>query len=203
MNPERPKIFYGYIVVAAAFAIMLIAWGGNRTFGVFLDPMIREFGWTRAGISGAFTLGMVILGLISLLAGRLTDQIGPRALLIACSLFLGAGYALSSQVQSLWHLYLYYGIFTGIGMSGAWAPIMSVITRWFVKKKPVPHVRDYCFGSGDRNCDSASFIQLYYSILRVAVFFSPIGHADFSEHLSGRSLFETRPGRDWGHPLWG
>src|SRR5512137_603957 len=100
MKAEKPKIFYGYIVVAAAFAIMLVAWGGNRAFGVFLDPMTREFGWTRAGISGAFTLGMITLGLISLLAGRVMDQMGPRALLIACSLFLGLGYALSSQVKS-------------------------------------------------------------------------------------------------------
>jgi len=135
MKAERPKIFYGYVVVAAAFAIMTVAWGTNRTFGVFLDPMVREFGWTRAGFSGAFALGMINLGLVSLLAGRLTDRIGPRALLIACSLFLGIGYALSSQVETLWHLYLFYGVFTGIGMSGAWAPIMSVVTRWFVKNR--------------------------------------------------------------------
>ena len=93
MKLGRPKIFYGYVVAAAAFAIMTVAWGANRTFGVFLDPMVREFGWTRAGISGAFTLGMINLGLISLLVGRLTDQIGPRALLVACSFFLGIGYA--------------------------------------------------------------------------------------------------------------
>jgi MFS family permease len=131
----RRKIYYGYIVTAASFAIMTVAWGANRTFGVFLDPMVREFGWTRAGFSGAFTLGMINLGLISLLAGRLMDQFGPRALLIACSLFLGAGYALSARIENLWHLYLYYGIFTGIGMSGAWAPTMSVVPRWFVKNR--------------------------------------------------------------------
>jgi MFS family permease len=135
VKKRKSKIFYGYVVVAASFAIMTVAWGTNRTFGVFLDPMVREFGWTRAGFSGAFTLGMINLGLISLLAGRLTDQFGPRALLIACSLFLGAGYALSSRVQTLWHLYLFYGFLTGIGMSGAWAPIMSVVTRWFVKNR--------------------------------------------------------------------
>lgn len=134
-NAVNPKIFYGYKLVVASFVIMTVAWGANRTFGIFLDPMVREFGWTRAGFSGVFTLGMIQLGLISLLAGRLTDQIGPRALLIACSLFLGGGYALSSQVQSLWHLYLSYGFLTGIGMSGAWAPIMSVVTRWFFKNR--------------------------------------------------------------------
>jgi MFS family permease len=135
MEKGRAKIFYGYVVVAASFAIMTVAWGANRTFGIFLDPMVKEFGWTRAGFSGAFTLGMINLGLVSLLAGRLADQFGPRALLIACSFFLGVGYVLSSQIGNLWHLYLFYGVFTGIGMSGAWAPTMSVVTRWFVKNR--------------------------------------------------------------------
>ena len=153
---------------------MTVAWGANRTFGVFLDPMVREFGWTRAGFSGAFTLGMIHLGLISLLAGRLTDQIGPRALLIACSLFLGVGYALSSQVETLWHLYLFYGVFTGIGMSGTWAPIMSVVTRWFVKNRSLMS-GIIASGGGDRNCRFSPFFQLSHPNFRMAPFLSNAG----------------------------
>ena len=53
-------IFYGYFIVAASVAVMAISWGTNRTFGVFLEPMLNDFGWTRAQVSMAFTLNMFV-----------------------------------------------------------------------------------------------------------------------------------------------
>ena len=135
MENRKPKLFYGYVVVAAAVCIMMIAWGSNRTFGVFLEPMLNEFGWTRAGISGAFTLCMIIMGLFAIAAGRLTDRFGPRVVLIGCAFFLGLGYLLVSRVGAIWQLYLFYGVITGIGMSGAFAPLLSIVPRWFVKRR--------------------------------------------------------------------
>jgi len=123
------------VVVAAAVCIMMIAWGSNRTFGVFLEPMLNEFGWTRAGISGAFTLCMIIMGLFAIVAGRLTDRFGPRVVLIGCAFFLGLGYLLISRVGAIWQFYLFYGLIAGIGMSGAFAPLLSIVPRWFVKRR--------------------------------------------------------------------
>jgi MFS family permease len=131
----RKKIFYGYVVVGAAFSIMSISWGAQRTFGVFLDPLLNDFGCTRAQLSGAFTLGMIVMGVLNILAGRWTDQIGPRPVLIACSLFLGAGYMLVSQARSIGEFYFYYGLIIGIGMSGTWVPLMSTVSRWFITKR--------------------------------------------------------------------
>ncbi len=98
---RKIPFFYGYTIVAAALCIMSISWGSNRTFGVFLEPMVSDFGWTRAQISGAFTLGTFIMGFGSVLAGRLTDRIGPQAVLIGCGLFLGCGYIGASQIQTI------------------------------------------------------------------------------------------------------
>ena len=132
---KKPKLFYGYIVAAAAVSIMTIVWGANRTFGVFLEPMLDEFGWTRAGISGAFTLCMVVMGLVAIVAGRLTDKIGPRPVLLTCGFFLGLGYILISWVSAIWQLYLFYGVIIGIGMSGTFAPLLSLVARWFVRRR--------------------------------------------------------------------
>ena len=131
----KRRLFYGYIITIAAVIIASISWGSNRTFGVFLEPMLVDFGWTRAQISGAFTLGMMILGSGSILAGWLTDRVGPRVVLIVCNLFLGLGYLCTSQIQSIGQFYLCYGVIGGIGMSGSWVPLMSIITRWFVKRR--------------------------------------------------------------------
>lgn len=122
-------------MVAASFLIMTTAWGANRTFGVFLEPMLDDFGWTRAGISGAFTLAMLTIGTMSLVAGNLTDRVGPRAVVVGCGFFLGCGYILVSQVKNISQFYLFYGVITGIGLSGCLVPLMSIVVRWFVKRR--------------------------------------------------------------------
>jgi len=131
----RPRFFYGYIVVALAFLIMVIMGGTIYTFGIFFKPLAGDFGWSSAATSGAFSLQMVIHGLFYIVTGRLNDRFGPRLVVSACCLLLGAGYLLMSQISDIWQLYLFYGVVIGIGMSGAFVPLGSTVARWFVKRK--------------------------------------------------------------------
>ena len=98
---------------------MLLAWGASRTYGIFFTPLQNEFGWSRATISGAYTLSSVLVGIASIFIGRLTDHFGPRVILFSCGIFLGLGYLLMSLIFEVWHVYLYYGLIIAIGMSGA------------------------------------------------------------------------------------
>ena len=134
-NSKKPKFFYGYVVVAAAFVVMTLAWGSNRTFGVFVEPMLKEFGWTRAAISGSFTINCLVMGVLTLGAGRVTDCLGPRFVVIVCGSLLGAAYLLTSRVQSVSEFYLFYGIVGGAGMSGLLTPLMSAVVRWFWRRR--------------------------------------------------------------------
>lgn len=131
----KAKFFYGYVVVAAATVIFFTVWGGNRTFGIFLEPMLNEFGWTRAGISGAYTFTMLIMGVLGVFAGTLTDRFGPRVVLLGSACIMGLAFILISRVQALWQFYLFYGVILGVGMSGTFIPLMSAVVRWFVKRR--------------------------------------------------------------------
>lgn len=132
---KKPKLFYGYIVVLAAFGIQAVAWGLCSTFGVFFNPLLIEFGWTRAMISGAFSLCFLILGFISIIVGGLNDRFGPRMIMVVCGFFVGLGYLLMSQLNTIWQLYLFYGVIVGIGMSGMDVLSLSTIARWFVRRR--------------------------------------------------------------------
>jgi MFS family permease len=131
----KPRFFYGYIVVAASFIIMVLTWGLYIVFGVFFNPLLAEFGWSRAMTSGAFSLSSVLHGVLGIAMGRLVDKVGPRIVVTFCGVFLGAGYLLMSQVNSLWQIYLFYGVIIGIGMSGMWIPLVSPVSRWFVTRR--------------------------------------------------------------------
>jgi len=115
---------------------MLVLTVGTRlSFGIFFKPVLTEFGWTRAMTSGAYSLAVIVHGFLSIAMGGLNDRLGPRIVVTLCGFFLGLGYLLMSQVNSIWQLYLFYGLITGIGTSGFWVPIMSTIARWFAKRR--------------------------------------------------------------------
>ncbi|MAF85058.1 MAG: hypothetical protein CL875_01015 [Dehalococcoidales bacterium] len=70
----------------------------------FFNPLLDEFGWTRATISGAQSSVFLILGLTSIIVGRLGDRFGPRMTMVACCVFFGLGYLLMSQINAVWQL---------------------------------------------------------------------------------------------------
>lgn len=131
----RPRFFYGYIVAGAALFTMVITYGAYNSFGVFFGPLLSDFGWTRAAISGALSLSWIMQGALSIVMGRLTDRFGPRVVLTICGLLTGLGYLVMSQIGAVWQLYLFYGVIVGGGMGGSWVPIVSTIARWFVKRR--------------------------------------------------------------------
>jgi len=140
LEPKRSliteqKFFYGHVVVAASFVIMVVIWAAYYSFGVFFKPMINEFGWTSAATSAAFSLSAIINGLVAITMGKLTDRFGPRFVMRICVTLLGIGFLLMSQVATVWQLFLTYGLILGIGMGGSFVPLMSTAVRWFFKKR--------------------------------------------------------------------
>ena len=98
---RKPSFFYGYVVVAVTFLIMVVMWGTYSTFGVFFRPLLEEFGWTRAMTSGAYSLNAFLHGLFALVMGRLTDRFGPRLVMTICGLLVGVGYLLMSLTNTV------------------------------------------------------------------------------------------------------
>jgi MFS family permease len=132
---SQPKFFYGYVVVIVGFLILVSMYGTLYSFGVFLKPVLNEFGWTRAVTSGAYSLCFLLSGIVAMVAGRLNDRFGPRALMSCSGLLLGLGYFLTSKMSAIWELYLFYGVIVGVGMGGGIAPSLSTVVRWFVKRR--------------------------------------------------------------------
>jgi MFS family permease len=98
-------------------------------------PLIGEFGWSRAVTSGAASLCWLLSGFISIVAGTLSDRLGPRRVMTGCGFFFGLAYLLLSQVTSIWQLYLYYSLIIAVGMSAADVVPLSTLSRWFAKKR--------------------------------------------------------------------
>jgi len=112
-----------------------ISYGIQYTFGVFFKPLAEEFGWTRAMLSGVFSVFTIVYGVFGIVMGELTDRYGPRIVLTVGGLIMGLSLIMTSQVKDLWQFYIYYGILFAIGRGVGYVPLQSTTSRWFTAKK--------------------------------------------------------------------
>ncbi|MDR7420289.1 MAG: MFS transporter [Armatimonadota bacterium] len=133
---ERRRIHYAWIVLGGVTLIMLASSGVRASFGVFIKPLEAEFGWSRVALSAVASLSLLLYGAMGPFVGRIADRWGPRGVLVAAALLLGAGTIATSAISSLWHLYLSAGLITAIGAgSAAMSVAASIAARWFDQRR--------------------------------------------------------------------
>jgi MFS family permease len=129
------NVSYGWLLVGALTLVMIGFYGAHLSFGVLLKPILTEFDWTRAITSGAMSTSAGLAGLLGVLTGRLTDKYGPRVLLGAGALLSVVGFLLMSRMNSIWQLYIYFGVIVGISFAACWTPINATVSRWFSRQR--------------------------------------------------------------------
>jgi MFS family permease len=133
----KGKYPYSYVIAAACFVIQGVGIGTYISYGVLFNPLLSEFGWSRASIAGASSVAFLLSGLLSIFVGRLNDRIGPRKLMTVTGIFFGLGFLLMSRLDAIWQLYLFFGIVFGIGLSSIDVIALTTIARWFVRKRGI------------------------------------------------------------------
>ena len=114
---------------------MNLALGSLYAWSVFVAPLEKEFGWTRADTSLVFTWAIVVFALSFVLAGRLQDKLGPFMVSIVGSILLTVGFLLSSRTHSLTYLVVCFGVLVGIGNGFGYATPIPVMAKWFPDKR--------------------------------------------------------------------
>jgi MFS family permease len=132
-NP--PQFSYAYLITAICFSIQALGVGTYIAFGVFFNPLMEEFGWSRAAIAGASSTAFFSMGIFGVIIGRLNDSFGPRRLMSVAALLLGLGCVLMGRLTTLWELYLYFGIIFGMGLSAIDVIALTTIARWFSHRR--------------------------------------------------------------------
>ncbi len=121
--------------IAVTFVTLGLSYGVWYAYSVFLVALLREFGWSRSLLAGAFSVFVVVHGVMAPALGWLADRIGPRQLFLAGGLVLGAALWLDGAVGRPWHLYVAFGVVTAAGVSLAgWVPAVVLVQRWFPRR---------------------------------------------------------------------
>ncbi len=104
-------------------------------FTVFLAPMQAELGWSRSALTGAFSLALLLSGVVGLAVGRWLDYHGPHALMTVGSC-LAAALALAwSQTRSLPGFYLIWAAIGVVMAAVLYEPAFWVVARHFTRQR--------------------------------------------------------------------
>ena len=76
------RFYYGWVVVAVVFLALLVSAGVRAAPAVLINPLEGELGWSRATISFAVSIGLLLYGLSGPVAGWLMDRFGPKRVVV-------------------------------------------------------------------------------------------------------------------------
>ncbi len=138
MNQQRSSFSYAWVVAAVTFITLIAAAGFRSTPGVLIVPLENEFGWSRATISLAISVNLLLYGFTGPFAAALMMRFGLRRVVTAALLTLSTGALLTTQISEPWQLILLWGVVVGLG-AGSMASVLAatVANRWFVARRGI------------------------------------------------------------------
>ena len=127
---------YAWVIFVVAFITLLGAAGFRSTPGILIDPLGKEFGWSRATVATAVSINVLLFGFIGPFAAALQLRYGLRKVTITALAIISSGALATTQMTHPWHLYILWGGVVGVG-SGCMATVFAstVASRWFVKRR--------------------------------------------------------------------
>jgi len=132
----RPRLHYAWVVAAVTFVVLLGSSGFRSTPGVLIVPLEEAFGWSRATISLAVSVNLVLFGFSGPFAAAAMVRFGVRRVVLVALAAVAAGSALTVLMTAPWQLVLLWGVVVGLG-TGSMAAVLAatVATRWFVARR--------------------------------------------------------------------
>jgi MFS family permease len=136
--PKRlTGLFYGWRMVAAACALRVLG-AGLHSFGftVFFLPLTQDLNLNRTSTSLVFSLARAEGAIEGPIIGHLLNRYGPKPIMLAAVLLMGAGYLLLSQVDSYVSFLIVYLAVISLAHAGGFmhAP-MVLINTWFIRHR--------------------------------------------------------------------
>jgi MFS family permease len=124
----------GWRMVVALGCTTILSYGTTQyLFGVLEVPLTTSFGWSRAALSGAYALSLLVAGILGVPVGYLVDRSGARVVMTVGSALAGCALIGLSQISTIFQFYGYWSGGLGTAMALILYPVtFTVVTSWFV-----------------------------------------------------------------------
>ncbi len=122
---------YAWVIVFIIAVMQMVGTSIRMAFGVFIDPLENLFGWSQSSIALSYAISSVVTALASPFAGWFGDRFGARRAMTVGTLMFLAGMLLTGIIDSIWELYLYFGVLLGVAQAVFLVPLIPAAMHWF------------------------------------------------------------------------
>lgn len=130
------RIHYSWIIAAVGLVTLITAAGFRSTTGILIVPLQDEFGWSRATISFAVAINLVIYGLGGPFAAAFVERYGMRRVITVAVLGISIGAGLSTLMTQPWQLDVLWGVVNAAATGAISVPLGAMIAnRWFATRR--------------------------------------------------------------------
>src|SRR6516162_216277 len=129
---KTSRLHYAWIIVAVTFVVVVVTAGVRATPTVLIVPLEQEFHWSRATISFAIGINLLLYGAVGPFAAAVMDRFGARLTMTLALAATAMGVALTQVMSEPWQLVALWGVLVGLstGFVGAYLAA-SIAARWF------------------------------------------------------------------------
>ena len=146
------------VILLCGGLILTLSLGTRHTFGLYLQPMTLDLGWSRQTFAFALAIQNIIYGIATPFAGMIADKWGTARVLFGGTLLYGLGIALMAHSSTGPEFTLTAGLLVGMGLScTGFAPIFGVVARAFPPEK-----RTMAMGIASSAGSFGQFVMLPY-----------------------------------------
>jgi sugar phosphate permease len=126
------KLHYAWIIVALTSAVVVVTAGVRATPSILIVPLEADFHWSRATISLAISINLLLYGAVGPFAAAAMDRFGARRTMLLSLIATVAGLALTAAMEAPWQFVLLWGVVIGLatGFVGAYLAAF-IAARWF------------------------------------------------------------------------
>ena len=101
---QRTKLHPAWIAAGVTFLTLVSTSGFRAAPTVLMVPLQNYFGWSRASISSAISINVLVYGLTAPFAAALMERFGIRRVVIFALTIVGAGAWSTQYINRPWHL---------------------------------------------------------------------------------------------------
>jgi MFS family permease len=127
---------YAWLIVVVTFVTLITTAGFRATPGVLMVPLQHEFGWSRAAVSLAVSIGLLFFGLTAPFSAALMETFGVRRVMLVALVTISTGAGLTTIMRAPWQLDLLWGVLVGGATGAVGVPLAATIAnRWFWERR--------------------------------------------------------------------